>query len=76
MLGETLVLGLAGGVAGVASGLAVLNGLRALTGWALAADPQILAQALGAALILSMLTALLPAWGAAARHPLAALNRI
>jgi putative ABC transport system permease protein len=74
VLGETLVLGLAGGLAGLVAGLAVLAGLRYVTGWALVADLQILTQALGAALILSMLAAVLPAWGAAARNPLAALS--
>jgi putative ABC transport system permease protein len=76
VLGETLLLGLAGGLLGIVTGFAVLAGLRAVTDWALAADPQIVTQALGAALILSMLAAVLPAWGAAARNPLAALNRI
>jgi putative ABC transport system permease protein len=76
VLGETLLLGLAGGVLGVVVGLVVLAGLRILTEWALTADMQIITQALGAALILSMLAALLPAWGAAARNPLAALNRL
>lgn len=76
VLGETLVLGLGGGLLGVVLGLAVRYLLGALTDWALALDGLILAQALGAALILSMLAALIPAWSAAARHPLAGLNRL
>lgn len=76
VLGETLVLGLAGGVLGVLLGLAARYGLVMLTDWVLTLDGLILAQALGAALTLSMLAALIPAWSAAARHPLAALNRL
>ncbi len=76
VLGETLLLGLAGGLAGSVGGLAVVYALRAVTAWVLVPDANIPVQALGAALILSMLVALVPAWNAAARPPLLALNKI
>jgi ABC-type antimicrobial peptide transport system permease subunit len=74
VLGETLLLGLAGGLAGSVVGLGLLYALRALTAWNLVPDAIIPAQALGAALILSMLAALVPAWNAAARPPVLALK--
>ena len=61
VLAETLLLGVAASAAGIALGLALLYVLRALTAWQLAFAARIPLQALGAAVILSMLAALIPA---------------
>lgn len=76
VLGETLLLGLAGGVGGLLLGLLVMQGLALLTSWALLADAMVFGQTFAAALAVSVFAALLPAWFAATRQPLAALGRL
>jgi len=76
VLSETLLLGPGGAVAVIGVGLVLLHVLRMLTAWTPSLEALALAQALGAALILSMLAALIPAWNAALVHPVAALNRL
>jgi putative ABC transport system permease protein len=75
VLGEMFLLGMAGGAGGVVLGLLFMAGLTALTEWILLVDAAVLLQVLAAAILASMMSALVPAWMAASKDPLVALNQ-
>jgi len=75
ILTESLLLGLLGGSLGLLSGTLVTRLARRLFDWTMQVDYLVLSQALGTALVLSLLASTVPAWQAAHRHPLHSLNR-
>ena len=73
-MSEALMLGLSGGVFGLASGLAVAFGIGEFTEWATHASPEWGLAALAASLVLGVLAGVYPAMRAASMNPIIALR--
>jgi putative ABC transport system permease protein len=74
-LGEAVTLCVVGGLAGVALSFAARSALGAWLGWALEISPRAVAVAVGASVVVGLLSGLYPARKAAALDPIEALRR-